>query len=79
MRKITIHGLAPSAYTRTARKAELPDVDSFARRLQLVREQAPERMSNRSLQDVFFRQSKQVEEQGIGSTTPASACGEDDA
>lgn len=71
-------GLGMAAESVGARKAELPDVDSFARRLQLVREQEPDRMSNRSLQDVFFRRCKQVEEQGIGSTTPGN-CGGDEA
>lgn len=71
-------GLGVAAEAVGARNADLPDVDSFAQRLQLVREQDPVRMSNRSLQDVFFRRCKEVEEQGIGSTTPDSACGEEE-
>ena len=70
-------GLGMAAEAVGARKADLPDVDSFARRLEIVREQDPERMSNRTLQDVFFRRCKQVEEARLGSTTPDSGCGED--
>jgi RNA polymerase sigma-70 factor (ECF subfamily) len=72
-------GLGMAAEAVGASKAELPDVDSFAQRLQLVREQDPDRMSNRSLQDVFFRRCQHVEEQGMGSTTPDSDCGEEGA
>lgn len=70
-------GLGMAAEAVGASKAELPDVDSFAHRLELVRGQEPDRMSNRSLQDVFFRRCKEVEGKGIGSTTPDSGCGED--
>jgi RNA polymerase sigma-70 factor (ECF subfamily) len=70
-------GLGMAAEAVGARKADLPDVDSFAHRLELVREQNPERMSNRTLQDVFFRRCKQVEEAQLGSTTPDSGCGEE--
>ena len=72
-------GLGMAAEAVGASKAELPDVDSFARRLELVRNQDPDRRSNRSLHDVFFRRCKQVEEQNLGSTTPDSGCGEEPA
>lgn len=70
-------GLGMVAEAVGATKADLPDIDSFARRLQVVRGQRPERMSNRSLQDVFFRRCKEVETEGRGSVEPDSGCGEE--
>ena len=71
-------GLGMAAEAVGASKAELPDIDSFARRLEIIREQHPDRMSNRSLQDVFLRRCKDVEERKLGETTPDSGCGEEE-
>lgn len=70
-------GLGMAAEAVGAGKTDLPDVDSFARRVEIVRAQNPHRMSNRSLQDVFFRRCKDIEEERLGSTAPDSGCGED--
>lgn len=69
-------GLGMAAEAVGAKKADLPDIDSFARRLEIVRKQDPDRMTNRTLQDVFFRRCKEVEEEQRGSTVPASDCGQ---
>ena len=71
-------GLGQAAEAVGAKRAALPDVESFAERLRLVRSVDPRGRRNEALHDVFFRRCKQTETAGLGSTTPDSACGEDD-
>lgn len=72
-------GLGQAAEAVGASRSPLPDVDSLARRMEIIRTIDPAERRARPLQDVFFRRCKQVEEQGLGATTPDSGCGEDDA
>lgn len=52
-----------------------PPVDDIAERFAVVR--SANGTSMRGLHDIFWRRTKEVEEQGLGSTEPDSACGED--
>jgi len=63
-------GLGMAAEAMGGRKTELPDVDGFAKRLEAIRMVDPGKRRCASLQDVFFRRTKEVEEKGIGSTVP---------
>ncbi len=51
-----------------------PDIADFADRMAVVRQAAPGSMAR--LHDVFWRRTKEIEEAGIGATTPESRCGE---
>lgn len=63
-------GLGQAAEAVGGRKADLPDIDSLADRIATVRTVDPGRRRNRSLHEVFFRRCRQVEDRGIGATTP---------
>jgi len=53
----------------------VPDLEDFEARCRVVRETTSINMQK--LHDVFWRNTKRIEEQGIGSVTPDSGCGED--
>lgn len=52
-----------------------PDVTDYADRMAVVR--AAEPGSMKTLHDVFWKRTKQIEDQGLGSTAPDSQCGTD--
>jgi RNA polymerase sigma-70 factor (ECF subfamily) len=58
------------------RGGPFPDVAELADRMAVVRAARPGSMS--ALHEVFWRRTKECEEQGLGSATPDSGCGEDD-
>ncbi len=51
-----------------------PDISELAERMSIVREAEPGSMAG--MHDVFWRRTKEIEEEGVGSTTPDSQCGE---
>ncbi len=53
-----------------------PDIQSFADRCAIVR--TSESTSMEALHDIFWRRTKEIEEQGLGSTEAESLCGIDD-
>lgn len=63
-------GLGLAAEAVGSKRTELPDVESFADRMAQIRTVDPDARRDKSLHDVFFRRCKQVEEDGLGSTTP---------
>lgn len=67
-------GLGQAAEAVGAHKTELPDVDSFARRMEIVRTVDPAKRRTEPLHNVFFRRCKEVEEKGIGDIVPGD-CG----
>lgn len=54
----------------------IPDLDDFADRCDVVRNCTSTSMEQ--LHNVFWRQTKKIEELGLGSTEPESDCGTDD-
>ena len=52
-----------------------PDLEDFEARLKVVRETKSVNMQK--LHDVFWRNTSRIEEEGIGSISPDSGCGED--
>ena len=57
------------------RGGPIPDIDSFAERLALVREADFANGRSSDLHDIFWRRTKEIEEEGAGSTAPESDCG----
>ena len=53
-----------------------PDVADLADRMAIVRAAEPGAMAG--MHDVFWRRTKEIEDEGIGSTTPDAGCGEED-
>lgn len=71
-------GLGQAAEAVGGRKTELPDIDSLARRMEIVRQVDPAKRHTVDLQGIFFRRCKEVEDKEMGSTTPDSGCGVDE-
>lgn len=63
-------GLGHAAEAVGSKKAELPDIDSMAERMALIRQSDPAQRKNANLQDVFFRRCKQVEDEEDGPVKP---------
>lgn len=63
-------GLAAAAEMVGATATGLPDIDSLADRMAVVRDVDPSARRSRSLHDVFFRRCRDIEAEGIGGTTP---------
>ncbi len=53
-----------------------PDVVELANRMAVVRAAEPGSMAG--MHDVFWRRTKEIEEAGIGTTTPDAGCGEEE-
>lgn len=54
---------------------EIPEIHSLDERLQVVRRANIVDGASQSMHDLFWRRIKQIEELGLGSTTPESDCG----
>ena len=63
-------GLAAAAEAVGAGATALPDIDSLADRIAIVRGVDPLARRSRSLHDVFFRRYKGIEAEGTGGFTP---------
>lgn len=59
-------GLGNAARAVGGRVAPLPDIESFADRMEAIRKADPARRSNRKLHEVFFRRTKEIEDAGTG-------------
>lgn len=61
------------------RDTPLPDVADLADRMAIVRDVAadPKACRSKALHDVFWRRTKEIEDQGLGTTEPTSDCGTD--
>lgn len=59
------------------RDTPLPDVAELADRMAVVRDVAadPTACRTKALHDVFWRRTKHIEDNGLGTTEPMSACG----
>ncbi|SPH24962.1 ECF RNA polymerase sigma-E factor [Defluviimonas aquaemixtae] len=68
-------GLGQAAEAVGARRAPLPDIDSLAVRMGIVRSVDPSQRRNAALHDVFFRRCKPIEDEGAGSVTPEDCIG----
>jgi RNA polymerase sigma-70 factor (ECF subfamily) len=67
-------GLGLAAEAVGAKRKELPDIDSLAARMEIIRSIDPDKRRDVKLHDVFFRRCKPIEEQGTGSIEPGN-CG----
>jgi RNA polymerase sigma-70 factor (ECF subfamily) len=63
-------GLGEAAKAVGSKATPLPDIDSLAERMAIVRGVDPDRRRDRNLQNVFFRRCKEIEDAGVGGTTP---------
>lgn len=63
-------GLGLAAEAVGAKRAALPDIDSLAARMQIVRGIDPGNRRNLNLHDLFFRRCKEIEERGTGAIVP---------
>lgn len=61
-------GLGAAAEAVGSRAAPLPDIESFADRMEAIRKTDPARRRNHKLHEVFFRRTKQIEDAGLGGT-----------
>jgi RNA polymerase sigma-70 factor (ECF subfamily) len=59
------------------RGGPIPDIDEFAERLAVVRGGDFSGGKSAALHDIFWRRTKEIEEEGKGSITPDSDCGVD--
>jgi RNA polymerase sigma-70 factor (ECF subfamily) len=55
----------------------IPDVSDYADRLAILRQADFANGKSRSLHDLFWRRTKDIEEEGLGSTEPQPGCGSD--
>jgi RNA polymerase sigma-70 factor (ECF subfamily) len=63
-------GLGEAAKAVGSKATELPDIDSLAERMAIVRGVDPEGRRDRNLQDIFFRRCKTIEDNELGATVP---------
>ena len=63
-------GLGLAAEAVGSKRAALPDIDSMAERIEIIRSVDPGKRRNFKLHDVFFRRCKTIEDQGTGSIEP---------
>ena len=63
-------GLAAAAKAVGGSATALPDVDTLADRLGVVRGVDPERRQSQTLHNAFFRRCKRIEEEGAGGIVP---------
>jgi hypothetical protein len=53
-----------------SKASALPDIETLADRVALLRDVEPGQRRSARLLDVFFRNCKRIEEQGLGTTLP---------
>jgi RNA polymerase sigma-70 factor (ECF subfamily) len=70
-------GLSDVAAVAGGKVTPLPEIGDLAERMAMVRQVMPDHGCSRALHHVFWRRTKEVEEQQLGSAEPISNCGQD--